>query len=148
MGRRLTLLAALAVALAAAGCGGGEREREEPRTVERPAGRVLSATDATFERTVESAGGPVLVVFWARWSRPDRIVLAYLGDIARERPGLRVVRVDVDRAARVAAAHGVLSIPTAMVLVDGEVRGRPVVGAYPRERFERELGLDEVAPRG
>ena len=142
------ILAALAVllAVAPAGCGGEDpRSPSDARSKTAPVAAITD--DRAFDRLVRSAGEPVLAVFWARWSSPDRIVIGHLDPVARERPGLRVVRVDVDRARRTAARYEVLSVPTAMVLADGRRRGRRVVGAYPRAKWERDLRLDDVAPR-
>ena len=99
-------------------------------------------TRRAAERLVVDHDGPVLVLFWAPWSGPDRTVLPYLGDIARERRSdLRVVKVDVDKSPRTAQRYRVRAIPTAMVLRGGEVQGDAVVGALPRRRWERELGI-------
>ena len=145
--RARTLAASLAAAaVLAGGCGDDEEARDRQPPPDRPA-KVVDAGDREFDEVVESADGPVLVLFWAPWSGPDRTVLPYLDRAARERPQLTVVKVNVDRAPKAATRFEVLSIPTAMVLVDGRVRGRPVVGAYPRARWERDLGLDTVAPR-
>jgi thioredoxin-like negative regulator of GroEL len=57
-----------------------------------------------------------------------------------------VVRVDVDRAPEIAHRYHVDAVPTAMILLGGERRGAPVVGAHPRARWEQELDLDAVAP--
>lgn len=140
------MLSSLVLAIA---CGSSETPSGGEGTVARPAAErgVIAATDANFDDLVASAEGPVLVLFWAPWSGPDRIVLRYLARAARERPGLRVLEVDVDAAPKLATEYEVMAVPTALVLVDRRQRGRRVVGAHPRERWERDLGLDEVAPR-
>ena len=147
MTRLRRIPAALAmVAVAVTGCGGEDpRSPSDARSRTAPVAAITD--DRAFDRLVRSAGEPVLAVFWARWSSPDRIVIGHLDRVARERPGLRLGRVDVDRASGIAARYEVLSVPTAVVLADGRPRGRRVVGAYPRAKWERDLRLDDVAPR-
>jgi thioredoxin-like negative regulator of GroEL len=138
-------LAIAALAIGVAGCGGSDAgERSASPAPATATGQVLTADDASFERVVEEADQPVLVLFWAPWSGPDRVVMPYLGRAARERPGLRVVKVDVDRAPEVAQRDDVVAIPTAMVLRDGEQSGKRVTGALPRKRWEAQLGLDAL----
>jgi thioredoxin 1 len=133
--------AALIAAVALASCGDDDDAERHPTATATP-GRVLVADDRSFERIAVDHDGRVLVLFWAPWSGPDRIVLPYLDVIARERPDLRVVKVDVDKSPRTSQRYEVLAVPTAMILREGEVQGDPVVGTMPRERWERELGID------
>ncbi len=118
--------------------------QREPSPGQR--GQVIAADDEAFKALVASSQRPLLVLFWAPWSGPDRVVLSYLDAVARERPALQVVKVDVDRAPEAARRYRILSVPTAMVLLDGRRRGRRVIGALPRKRWERELDLNAVAP--
>jgi thioredoxin 1 len=132
-------VAAMLAAAALASCGD---DPERPPTATAAENRVLVADDRSFERIAVDHDGRVLVLFWAPWSGPDRVVLPYLDAIARERSDLRVVKVDVDKSPRTAQRYEVLAIPTAMVIRGGEVQGDPVVGVLPRKRWERELGID------
>ena len=142
---RSAVLAALLTAAVLAACGGDAQPEAGERPAATPsAGRVLTADDRSFERVAVEPDGPVLVLFFAPWSGPDRIILDYLAPIARERRDLRVVKVDVDQAPSTAQRYNVLAIPTAVVLRGGELQGEPVTGALPRQRWERELGLDSL----
>jgi thioredoxin-like negative regulator of GroEL len=143
-----TLLAAVLAALLA-GCGEQQAARpDDGAPAAAPAaGRVLDVDDRSYRRVVQQAQGPVLVLFWAPWSGPDKIVLPYLEDAARERPGLTVVKVNVDESPETASRHEVMAVPTAIVLEGGKPRGDAVSGAAPQADWERRLGLDSVAPR-
>jgi thioredoxin 1 len=99
---------------------------------------VIDVTDETFEREVLRADRPVVVDFWAPWCGPcDAVekVFASLDDEAGDR--LKFARLNVDENAATAARYGVLSLPTAIVFVDGEARST-VVGARSRGHYERE----------
>ena len=95
--------------------------------------------DAMFRSEVLESEKPVLVDFFATWCGPCRMVSPIVDEIAAERADtLKVVKVDVDEAPSVAAAYGVMSIPTLIVFKGGE----PVntqVGAVPKAKIEAML---------
>jgi thioredoxin 2 len=86
--------------------------------------RPIRVNEEDFERSVRRAGVPVLVDFYADWCAPCRMVAPLMDQIAGENVGrLLVVKVDTDRAASVAGALGIQSIPTVILFHDGrEVR--------------------------
>ena len=89
------------------------------------------ARDDTFADVVEGSSLPVLLDLWAPWCGPCRVVSPTLGQLARERAGnVKLVKVDVDQARRVAERFAVQGIPTLLVLHDGEVVARQT-GAAP-----------------
>ena len=78
---------------------------------------IVNLTDADFAATV--ADGITVVDFWAGWCGPCRAMAPQFEEASRLRPGYRFAKVDVDAAPAVAAAYGIRSIPTVMVLRDG-----------------------------
>ncbi len=85
---------------------------------------VLNVTDATFEKEVLRAELPVLIDFYADWCAPCKQQTPVIEEVARELEGkVKVVKVDVDRNPTVANAFRIQSIPTLVVMVDGQIAG-------------------------
>ena len=102
------------------------------------AGTLNEVTDANFQAEVIEADTPVLVDFWAPWCGPCRVVGPVLEEIASEREGLKIVKLNVDEDQQTAAKFEVLSIPT-MILFRGGEPVKKVIGAYPKKKLEAEL---------
>ena len=97
----------------------------------KPLPWIVDAGDDTFAQIAEQAAVPVLVDFWAPWCGPCRMVSPALTQLATEQPGrVKLVKVNVDEAPRLQQRFGVQSIPTLMVIRNGEVIARQA-GAAP-----------------
>lgn len=92
---------------------------------------ITHATDQTF--TTETNEGVVLVDFWAPWCGPCKMIGPVLEELDGEIAGkAKIVKVDVDDNQETAGKFGVMSIPTLVVLKDGELVDK-VVGFQPKE---------------
>ena len=76
----------------------------------------------------------VLLDFYADWCGPCRMVAPILHEIAEERPDVIVGKINVDEEEDLAAAFGVYSIPTLVVMKKGEVV-RQTSGARPKAQL-------------
>ena len=92
---------------------------------------VVDANQATFD--VETTAAPTVVLdLWAPWCGPCRIVSPMLDAFAREHAGrVKVVKVNVDDNQGLAMRFDAMSIPTMVVLRDGQIVDR-IVGAMPQ----------------
>ena len=103
------------------------------------AGNVTEINDANFDAEVLKSPQPVLVDFWAPWCGPCRRIAPIVEELASQHAGsAKVVKINVDQSARVAADYQVHSIPTVMIFKNGEVVDR-FVGLQPKSRLDEAL---------
>lgn len=77
---------------------------------------------------------PVLIDFYADWCGPCRMVGPIVDEIAEERSDIVVGKVNVDDSPELAEKFSVFSIPTLVVLKNGEETDR-VTGARPKAQI-------------
>lgn len=78
-------------------------------------------TDANFQETALEKGVAV-VDFWAEWCGPCRMVTPIIEELAGEYEGKATIgKVNVDSNAETSRKYGVRSIPTILILKDGEI---------------------------
>ena len=83
--------------------------------------RPLDLDHAAWESLVLRSAFPVVVGFWAKWSKPSTRFMPAIAKLAEAQAGrLRVVRVDVERERELVERYEVTTLPTVLVLIDGE----------------------------
>jgi thioredoxin 2 len=104
----------------------------------KPLAWVVNADESTFE--VEARAQPTVVIdLWAPWCGPCRFVSPILDELAHEYGGrLKVIKVNVDENQGLARRFDAMSIPTIVVLRDGNVVNR-IVGAAPKEQMASQI---------
>ena len=87
---------------------------------------LIHVTGENFEKEVMQSTKPVLIDFWATWCGPCRMIAPIVEEIADERDDITVAKIDVDEAGELAAAFGITSIPTLVVMKNGEIVNKAV----------------------
>ncbi|KPB05481.1 MULTISPECIES: thioredoxin [Bacillaceae] len=92
---------------------------------------ITNATDQNF--TQETSEGLVLADFWAPWCGPCKMIAPVLEELDQDMGDkVKIVKVDVDENQETAGKFGVMSIPTLLVIKNGEVVDK-AVGFQPKE---------------
>ena len=100
-------------------------------------GNVVEFTDGNFDAEALQADQPVLVDFWAPWCGPCRMVGPIIEELAGAYAGkVKVGKLNTDHNPAVASKYGIRSIPTILLLKDGEVVGN-LLGAMPKSEFQK-----------
>jgi thioredoxin 1 len=92
---------------------------------------ALHITNKNFKEEVLNSDKPVLIDFWASWCGPCRMVGPIIDEIAKENPDIKVCKVNVDDEPELANEFNIMSIPTLVVMKDGQVL-RQSMGAKPK----------------
>lgn len=98
-----------------------ESEEREENKVE-----VLKVTSKNFEEEVLQSEKTVLVDFYADWCGPCKMLAPIMEEIANENEDIKVVKVNVDEAQDLAVKYDVMSIPTSVVIKNGQEVDRMV----------------------
>ena len=95
---------------------------------------VITVTSQNFEKEVTSSEKPVLIDFWASWCGPCRMLSPIVDEIAEEHTDIKVCKVNVDDEQELAGRFGVMSIPTLIVIQNGQLKNKSV-GVIPKEKI-------------
>ena len=96
--------------------------------------KVLHVNKDNFHNEVLNSEKPVLLDFFASWCGPCRMVGPILDEIAREREDIKVCKVDIDEQPELASRYRIMSVPTLMVLKNGNIVDQSI-GAKPKHQI-------------
>ena len=82
---------------------------------------AININNNNFYNEVMNSEKKVLLDFWAPWCGPCRMVVPMVEEIAKERPDIKVGKINVDDNPELANRFGIMSIPTLVVMENGRI---------------------------
>ena len=86
---------------------------------------IYHVTKESFEK-LKSSQSKVLIDFYADWCGPCKMIAPILEEISKEQPELIIAKINVDELTEIAIQYGIQSIPTLMVMENGEIVNKAV----------------------
>lgn len=96
---------------------------------------AIHVTEKDFEEVVLKSEKKVLVDFWATWCGPCQMIGPIIEELSEQREDVLVCKVNVDEQPGLAMKYNVMSIPTLLVIENGETIKRSL-GAIPKSEIE------------
>ena len=96
---------------------------------------VLKITSENFKSEVLGSSQKVLIDFYADWCGPCKMMGPVVEEIAEEHSDVKVVKINVDNAEDIAIKYQIMSIPTLVVVKDGQEVNRSI-GLISKEKIE------------
>jgi len=96
-------------------------------------------TDTNFQESALDSKGVAVVDFWAEWCGPCRMITPIIEELAKDFDGKATVgKLNVDSNPQTSMKYGVRSIPTILILKDGEVVDKQV-GVTTKQALEAKI---------
>ena len=86
----------------------------------------IKLTKDNFNDVVINSEKPVLIDFWATWCGPCMMIAPVIEQVAKEREDIKVCKVNVDEEEELAVKFAIQSIPTLVLVKNGEIAGKAV----------------------
>ena len=85
---------------------------------------ITHITKDTFKAEVLDSNIPVLLDFYADWCGPCKMQAPIVDQLAEEMPDVQFCKINIDEEMLLAVKNQVASIPTIMVVKNGEITYR------------------------
>lgn len=96
---------------------------------------VYEITDKNFEDEVLNSDKTVLIDVFATWCGPCRMMSPIIDEIAEDLgDSVKVGKVDSDENPQIASKYGIMSIPTILIIKNGQVT-KSFVGVTPKNEI-------------
>lgn len=96
---------------------------------------VITITNENYEKEVKESKTTVVLDFWASWCGPCKMYAPIIEEVATELANeVKVGKVNVDEESDLASQYGIMSIPTTVIIKNGEEVGR-VVGLVSKSEI-------------
>ncbi len=95
--------------------------------------------DGNFQTEALESSIPVVVDFYADWCGPCKMMSPVIDELATEYEGkVKIGKINTDENRAIASKYNVMSIPTIILIKDGQVVDT-VVGALPKTALQQKI---------
>lgn len=101
---------------------------------------IINLTKDSYHNEVMETEKVVVIDFWATWCVPCKMMAPVVEEVAKDYPDVKVCKVNVDEEPELSNAFKIVSIPTIVVIKNGEIIDS-VVGYRPKEDIEKIIKL-------
>lgn len=101
---------------------------------------IINLTKDSYHNEVMETEKVVVIDFWATWCGPCKMMAPVVEEVAKDYPDVKVCKVNVDEESELSNAFKIVSIPTIVVIKNGEIIDS-VVGYRPKEDIEKIIKL-------
>lgn len=85
---------------------------------------IIHADESNFNELISN--GKILVDFFATWCGPCKMLAPILEEISSDRSDTKIIKVDVDECQSLAKQFGVMSIPTLILMENGQIKDKKI----------------------
>ncbi|MCI9087764.1 MAG: thioredoxin [Clostridia bacterium] len=96
--------------------------------------KVIEVTSRNFEEEVIKSEKPVIIDFYATWCGPCKKLFPIVEETAKENENVKFVKIDIDNTEDIALEYQVKSIPTLLLIQNGEEKDR-IVGIVDKNQI-------------
>lgn len=101
---------------------------------------IINLTKDSYHNEVMETEKVVVIDFWATWCGPCKMMAPVVEEVAKDYPDVKVCKVNVDEEPELSNAFKIVSIPTIVVIKNGDIIDS-VVGYRPKEDIEKIIKL-------
>lgn len=101
---------------------------------------IINLTKDSYHNEVMGTEKVVVIDFWATWCGPCKMMAPVVEEVAKDYPDVKVCKVNVDEEPELSNAFKIVSIPTIVVIKNGEIIDS-VVGYRPKEDIGKIIKL-------
>lgn len=101
---------------------------------------IINLTKDSYHNEVMETDKVVVIDFWATWCGPCKMMAPVVEEVAKDYPDVKVCKINVDEEPELSNAFKIVSIPTIVVIKNGEIIDS-VVGYRPKEDIEKIIKL-------
>lgn len=91
-----------------------------------------------FEKEVINSNQTVFIDFYATWCKPCKTMTPIIEEIAKEYKEIKFVKIDIDKNEELAIKYNIMSIPTMMIIKNGEVK-KTFIGVTDKQSITKEF---------